>query len=300
MSDDHDISKLYALPLAEFTTARNALAKQLRSAGDREAADEIKRLGKPTVSAWAVNQLYHEHRSTFDEFLAAGRAQRQAVQSGSEKLRSVNERKRALQAELLKTAGEILGREKTRLSPVLRQRISRSLDALAARPPEADTPPLGRITADVEPTGFDALLGAQIAPATAGQGTKRPPAPAAKRATAPATQRATAPVGGKTAAARRRLKTARDGLAGARRDLASARKVETAAKGKLTRAEARTERSLTTAKAAELAAERARDTADEAQLALRKARAERDRAAQASERQEAKLDSAQRKLDGLV
>jgi hypothetical protein len=51
-----DIDRLYALPLDEFTRERNALAKGLR-ANDREAADAVKALKKPSVPAWAVNQV---------------------------------------------------------------------------------------------------------------------------------------------------------------------------------------------------------------------------------------------------
>ncbi len=46
---DDQIVQLYQLPLDQFTTARNALAK---GAGPRSA--EIKGLEKPNAAAWAV------------------------------------------------------------------------------------------------------------------------------------------------------------------------------------------------------------------------------------------------------
>jgi hypothetical protein len=49
------IDELYQLPLDEFTAARNALAK---STGDAS----IKKLEKPSLSAWAVNQLFWHQR----------------------------------------------------------------------------------------------------------------------------------------------------------------------------------------------------------------------------------------------
>ena len=49
-SDDR-IAELYQGPLDEFTAARNALAKET---GD----SAIKKLEKPNLAAWAVNQLY--------------------------------------------------------------------------------------------------------------------------------------------------------------------------------------------------------------------------------------------------
>jgi len=52
-----EIDRLYALPLEEFTGERDELAKRLRKDGDRDAAAEVKALKKPSVAAWAVNQV---------------------------------------------------------------------------------------------------------------------------------------------------------------------------------------------------------------------------------------------------
>lgn len=51
-----EIDRLYALPLEEFTAERDELAKRLRK-DDRDAASEVKALKKPSVAAWAVNQV---------------------------------------------------------------------------------------------------------------------------------------------------------------------------------------------------------------------------------------------------
>jgi hypothetical protein len=52
-----DIERLYALPLEEFTSERDELAKRLRKDGDADAAAAVKALKKPSVAAWAVNQV---------------------------------------------------------------------------------------------------------------------------------------------------------------------------------------------------------------------------------------------------
>ena len=54
---DAEVDRLYALPLDEFTRERDELAKRLRKDGEREAADAVKALKKPSVAAWAVNQV---------------------------------------------------------------------------------------------------------------------------------------------------------------------------------------------------------------------------------------------------
>src|SRR5262249_55873791 len=64
---------LFKLPLAEFIGARNDLASRLKRARRADEANLVKALGKPSGSAWVINQLYWYHRQVFDELLAAGR-----------------------------------------------------------------------------------------------------------------------------------------------------------------------------------------------------------------------------------
>ena len=50
-----------------FVAARDRLAKELRAAGQRDAAAEVKALRRPAVSAWALNQVARRHASTIDQ-----------------------------------------------------------------------------------------------------------------------------------------------------------------------------------------------------------------------------------------
>src|SRR5262245_4553773 len=63
---DRDIERLYQLSLSEFTAARDDLAK--RPDVDRAA---IKRLQKPNIAAWVVNQLYWRERERYDALVRA-------------------------------------------------------------------------------------------------------------------------------------------------------------------------------------------------------------------------------------
>src|SRR2546430_1512179 len=71
---DAKIDDLYQLPLAEFTDARNALAKTLSGAD----AKAVRQLAKPTVVAWAVNQVYWRARSAYDAVMKSGERLRKA------------------------------------------------------------------------------------------------------------------------------------------------------------------------------------------------------------------------------
>ena len=79
---DEAAELLYGLPLDEFTAARNAAAKELRDRGLGAESDEVKALAKPSVAAWAVNQLTRRRHADLDEFLEAAAAAREAQLGG--------------------------------------------------------------------------------------------------------------------------------------------------------------------------------------------------------------------------
>jgi hypothetical protein len=193
-----ELDALYAGPLAEFVTRRRELAKALKAEGQGEAAARVGGLVRPVLSAWAVNRLALAHREDLDRLLAAGDAVREAQQSGDAAAlrRATEERKREVARTLELARGEIAAGG-TPASAAISRRIQSTLEALAAwgtaRSPD---PPPGRLEGDVEPPGFEALLG--MLPATAGPrrvagtgGGKAPSAPARVAPAAP--RRATKP-----------------------------------------------------------------------------------------------------------
>ncbi|MGH3046758.1 MAG: hypothetical protein ACRDNC_07110, partial [Gaiellaceae bacterium] len=75
---DKQIDRLYTLPVDEFVERRNELARSLRKDGNREAANQVKGLRKPTVPAWAVNQLARREKMRVRGLLTAGERLRKA------------------------------------------------------------------------------------------------------------------------------------------------------------------------------------------------------------------------------
>ena len=72
--------KLYALPLSEFTAARNARAKALKPK-DPELAASVAALPKPSVAAGALNELVHEDPSEVRALVQSGKRLRQAQEA---------------------------------------------------------------------------------------------------------------------------------------------------------------------------------------------------------------------------
>ena len=110
---DQEIDRLYASPPEEFIANRDDLAKRLKADGKATEAAEVKGLRRPTVAAWAANQVARQRPDEVAELLAAGaelhKAQRKAlsgVKGGG--LREAMERRRAAVAALVKAAEAML------------------------------------------------------------------------------------------------------------------------------------------------------------------------------------------------
>jgi hypothetical protein len=152
------MSDLYGLPLDEFTRARDELARELRKAGNPEAADEVKALRKPSVSAWTVNQLARRHPQETRALVQAGeelrRAQRAAVTKGdAEALRDAQRAHRERLEELTAAARHKLGAGGQTL-----QRVGQTLRAASVEKEQSKALLAGTLTEDVEQSGFGGML----------------------------------------------------------------------------------------------------------------------------------------------
>lgn len=177
---DDDVDALFRLPLAEFTDARNALAARLKKSGRGDEAAFVKALAKPPVSAWAVNQLYWNHREAFDRLIASGerfhKAQTSAAKGGDVR-GALDVRREALThltdlaTSLLRDAGPNPGQNP---SLDITRRITSTLEAMSVYASRSDAPRPGRLTQDVDPPGFDSLA-SWIPPARISTPKKEPP-----------------------------------------------------------------------------------------------------------------------------
>ena len=153
---DAELDRLYGLPLEEFTKARNDLAARLKKAGETEAAAEVKTLAKPSVPAWAVNQLARRRKRDVRALLDAAERSR----SGKAKsLREALDEQRDALRRLTDEARELLEAERGSAPDAMVQRIASTLRAAASDPAAAELLARGRVNEDLEPAGFEALAG---------------------------------------------------------------------------------------------------------------------------------------------
>ena len=158
---EDEIDALFTRPLAEFTSVRNTLASRLKKEGRPDEADRVKMLAKPPVSAWAVNQLYWNHRDEFEQLIATGKRFHSAQASRSAakvaNMRDSLEARRQALAELSDLATELLQEAGHNPSQDTLHRITTTLEALSAYALLPDGPTPGRLTQDADPPSFELL-----------------------------------------------------------------------------------------------------------------------------------------------
>ena len=150
------VDALYGLPLDEFTAARNALAKELKD-------DGVRALAKPSQVAWAINQAARADKLSLRRLLKAAdalrAAQEKALSGKRVDLAGAQQREREAVRALARAAVDALGRA------TQAERIERTLSAAALDPDARELLRAGRLTAEVEPSGFGALAGMKLPPA---------------------------------------------------------------------------------------------------------------------------------------
>jgi hypothetical protein len=167
---DEHLDRLYGLPLDEFTSARDRLAAELREQGDRDAATHLKKLRRPTLSAWAVNQLVRSRRSDIQELLSVGddvRAAQRAALSGdaAKGMREITVRRRRVVDRLLDRSEVLLAEAGHAAGRSTLDRIGDTLMAATVDEKAAEAVRAGRLARELTaPSGFEAAAGQISAP----------------------------------------------------------------------------------------------------------------------------------------
>lgn len=275
-----EVDRLFELPPDEFTAARDELAKRVAGEGRAEESRTIKALRRPTVAAWAVNQLVRRRPEDIDELLEAGasirRAQRKVL-SGirSDEFREASERRRRVVTGLLRRAEEILG-ESGRTSAATGEAVRSTLDAASLDERSGEIVRSGRLSKELPPpSSFGAVEGLGLVPA--------PPAEAPSRAQPPTKRGAD-----KEKEEARTLRAQRDEATkeakGLEEKAAQARRAAIRTREKADRAEARADRLRQEAEQARVEAREASKKAQQAETEATRAQDAADRALKRAER----------------
>ncbi len=169
---DDEVDPLYGLPLDEFVPERDALAKRLRADKRREDANAVKALRKPSVAAWAANQVLRSQPGQRDALLEAGDALRAAQEDllagrgDAAAARAAGEAERRAVGDLV-AAARGLAREGGFPTATVLDRVRETLHAAATDDEARAEVEAARITRERRPAAFAGLEGSAAAPAPA-------------------------------------------------------------------------------------------------------------------------------------
>jgi hypothetical protein len=293
---DDDVDALFRLPLAEFISARKTLAARLKKDGRADDAERVKLLAKPSISAWAVNQLYWQRRQAFDRLIATGQRFRKEQTSGrvADMREALDARREAL-SEVSDLATTVLRNAGHNPSLDTVRRVTTTLEAMSAYESLSDGPTPGRLTQDVDPPGFESF--ASFIPSTGT--TKRPEEPAqvsrSKKSGGASTKTLQEATRAREAS---RLEASRQArIAAAKASLQNAKKSLTAARAKAQSLEATKKKADAVAKEAEKRLREAEKQSREAEERFKKATAASDDAADNAQSLKLELGEATNALD---
>jgi hypothetical protein len=264
---------LYGLPLEEFTPARDALAKELKAAGRKDEAAEVKSLRKPSLAAWALNRAARDHPDAVGQLRATGAdlraAQEEALSGDAGRLREAGraladeiDRVATLAADALRGAGRPA-------TAAQQEKLAATLRTAAIDEAAGDVLARGVLVDDLDATGFTLLA--------SGSGALSPSS-SRSSSTAQAdgdTKGATLPGAERPARKAKASKEAVEAVDAARRELrrcdAEADQAITRARRKAERAEAAAKRAAEAQREADEARSAAEDAAGESEAARRRA-----------------------------
>lgn len=169
--------ELYALAPADFTAARDERARQVRAAGQRDEAAAIKKLARPTASAWLVNQLARTVPEQMIRLYELGEELQEAQRAlAGDRLRELSVQRRQVVNDLLAAASDLAGRTDQSASGAVLGEVRATLEAALADAGARAAVRSGRLTKSLAYAGLgDVDLTAALAvpaPALPGQGQK--------------------------------------------------------------------------------------------------------------------------------
>ena len=153
---------LYALPLGEFTPARDARAKELKGT---DLAARVKALKKPSLAAWVVNLLVRRDAEQATQVLELGAALREAAAGmQGEELRALTRQRRQLTAAVTTGARALASGEGVKVTQAVADQVESTLTAAMLDARCAEAVRSGLLVTALSSTGVDEVdLGAAVA-----------------------------------------------------------------------------------------------------------------------------------------
>ncbi|MFI7013707.1 hypothetical protein [Streptomyces sp. NPDC050164] len=177
MDFDAVADELYVLRPEEFTAARSSAVAAARTAGDRELAERISALRKPSLAAWASNLLVRSRPGDVEPLLRLGEGLRHAHRAlDRTQLRELSRQQHALIRALSAQVRQLAAEAGHPIGEGVQREVETTLHAVLADPEAAGAWASGRLTKPLSAAvGFPAVAESAV---TESAGTQRRPSAA--------------------------------------------------------------------------------------------------------------------------
>lgn len=146
--------ELYGLAPGEFTPARDARVKELKGT---DLAAGVKRLKRPSVAAWVVNQLVRYETEQVEQVLSVGAALREAqAKLAGDELRELTRQRRQLTAAVTTRARAVAAERGVKVTAAVSDQVEATLTAAMVDEACAAAVRSGLLVAALSATGVDA------------------------------------------------------------------------------------------------------------------------------------------------
>jgi hypothetical protein len=187
---DQVADELYGLPVDQFTEVRNARAKELSSAGDRDTAAQVRKLRKPSQAAWIANSLARQHPEEIKKLLDLGKDLRRAQdRSQGSDLRRLSSSRQDLVQRLLRLVVDDAKAAGVSFAPDAQRQLVATLEAAMANESAGIALKAGRLTEALSYIGFGGASESEPASSTTRRLTKKRQKPSSEQSTAADTRR---------------------------------------------------------------------------------------------------------------
>ena len=149
--------RLYAGPLESFTPDRDAAAKEAKGdpEGGKELAARIKKLKKPSIAAWAINNLVRNESDQIEQVFALAGSLREAAEAlDGEELRALTRQRRQLTNALATTARSLAKDAGVKLTGPVIEQVEGMVNAAMLDPVAADVVRSGLVISAFTSTGL--------------------------------------------------------------------------------------------------------------------------------------------------
>lgn len=288
-------AELYGLLPEDFVAARTEAVRRARCDGDRELAQHIGGLAKPTVAAWILNQLNRRRPDAVEQLVSLGGELREAQRSlAGDQMRALTRQRQAVVAAFARQAEELAEELGRPLGAAAVRQVDDTLRAAVSDRAAGDALLSGRLTAAMSYVGLGEVdVSAAVAAPAA-------PRRAPNRSTGHSNGSATDEPDELAAARQRRVDAARTELADAQAATERALGERDRREDLVRRLQVRADELAARIKALHADLERTGAEAEDVDEQLGTATSARDEAAYSVEEARATVERARSELDGLA